>query len=697
MPKTRQPAASAPVARVLPLLGISHLDRIFEYRIDEEQDSLAQPGVRVRIRFAGRLIDGILLERSSMAEHTGALQWLDRVISSDIVYPEKTRLLIEALSERYGGVTSDLIRAAIPSRHAKAEESDATIPWEELGQAKEPDLSYWSSYHYGESFVDAVINGQIARAAWQIAPGDDWAAALSALAVKVVKDGHGALIIVPDQKDVDQLVSAAKEWVSTKQITVLNSSLGPQARYRRFLSVLNGQGRLVIGTRSAAFAPVSGLRLAVIKDDGDDSLVDPRAPYVHAREVLTTRSTQEKCSLIIAGHGRTAETQLLVESGWAHDLVASRDTIRTRMPRITAAGDSEIALERDRFARHSRLPSSAYQAIKSALDRSTPALIQVPRTGYVPTLACKSCGSPARCRHCNGPLGLDSGTAQSLFPGPQNQRNRPQSAGLAGDPYAASVPTCRWCGQKDNHYRCGSCGKSTVRAVVLGHNRTAEEFGRAFPKVRIIASGGNRILETIPAEPAIVIATPGAEPLVSGGKYGAAVFLDTWAMLGRQDLRATEDALAAWLHAAHLVASNSKGGEVVIVAEPSLPVVQHLVRWDVVGAAERELLERREVRFPPTVHMAAIDGAAAAISNFLELAALPEHAEILGPVDLPPGVTLPGEYDETKYGPPQRILIRTPLGPRSQLGHALRAAQRARALRKDTVPLRVQIDPIRIG
>lgn len=698
MPKTRQPAANAPVARVLPLLRISHLDRIFEYRIDEEQDMDAQPGVRVRIRFAGRLIDGILLERSSTAEHTGALQWLDRVISSDIVYPEKTRRLIEALSERYGGMTSDLIRAAIPSRHAKAEESDTSIPWAGLGEAKEPDLSYWSSYNYGESFVDAVITGHIARAAWQIAPGDDWAAALCSLAVKVVKDGYGALIIVPDQKDIDQLVSAAREWVSAKQITVLNSQMGPQARYRRFLSVLNGQGRLVIGTRSAAFAPVENLRLAVIKDDGDDNLVDPRAPYVHAREVLTTRSTQEKCSLILAGHGRTAETQLLVESGWAHDLVASRDTIRTRMPRISAAGDSEIALQRDRFAKNSRLPSSAYQAIKGALDRSTPALIQVPRTGYVPTLACKSCGSPARCRHCNGPLGLDSGSVQSLFPGPQNQRNRAQTAPPpANDPYASSVPTCRWCGRKDNHYRCGSCGKSTVRAVVLGHDRTAEEFGRAFPKTRIITSGGNKILDSIPAEPAIVIATPGAEPLVSGGEYGAAVFLDTWAMLGRQDLRATEDALAAWLRAAHLVVRHSKGGEVVIVADPALPVVQHLVRWDVVGAAERELKERREVRFPPTVHMAAVDGAATAINNFLELAALPDHAEILGPVDLPPGLSLPGEYDESQYGPPQRILIRTPLGPRSQLGHALRTAQRARALRKENLPLRVQIDPIRIG
>ena len=78
MPPTRQPAAFAPIARVLPLLGVGHLDRVFEYRIDTKQDEWAQPGVRVRIRFGHRLVDGILLERTTTQEHSGTLNWLDR-------------------------------------------------------------------------------------------------------------------------------------------------------------------------------------------------------------------------------------------------------------------------------------------------------------------------------------------------------------------------------------------------------------------------------------------------------------------------------------------------------------------------------------------------------------------------------------------------------------------------------------------
>lgn len=678
MPK-RTPAAHKPVARVLPLLGVAHLDRGFDYRVDEEQSEIAQPGVRVRIRFNGRLSDAIVLERRNDSEFEGELRYLDRVISPFAVYPAQLSQLVESLAARYGAVRSDIIRSAIPPRHAKAEESDLSTPWEELGDASEPDLSSWSSYQFGESFVDTVLGGGIARAAWQVAPGDDWAAALAALAAKIAVDGGGSLIVVPDQRDVDKLERALREIVAAKQVTVLGNATGPQARYRRYLSALVGQARIVIGTRSAAFAPVANLRLAVIVDDGDDNLVDNLKPYVHAREVLTTRSALEGCSLISAGHSRTAETQLLVESGWAHDLVPSESTLSARRPAITPVGAFGFQVARDLQAGTTSLSGPAYQAARRALDRGEPVLVQVPRKGYAPILACGNCRAPARCRHCNGPLGL-----------PGNSRG--------GHEGQASLPTCTWCGRIDSKFRCTECGSPRLRAIVLGSERTAEELGRAFPSTRIVMSGGNKVIDEVPGEPALVIATPGAEPHVAdGGHYGAALLLEAGTLLNRQDLRATEEALAKWAAAATLVSPHSKGGEVIIAADEALPVVQYLVNWDMVAAARAELAGRREVRFPPAVHMAAVDGADAALDHFLSIAELPEHAEILGPVPLPPGVTLPGEYDEQRFGLPQRALIRTPLGPRSQLGTALRNANAARSARKDELPLRIQVDPIHVG
>ena len=667
------PAAVNPIARVLPLLGLPHLDRGFDYLVTESQSDDAQPGVKVRIRFGGRLVDALVLERLAQSDHDGKLRFIERVVSPEVVYPDRMRDLVDALANRYAGTRSDIIRSAIPARHVKAEATDTSTPWRDLGKVEEPDLSGWSAYAHGESFVDAVVAGTVARAAWQMAPGDDWTESLSALATKVAADGGGVLIVVPDQTDVDRMDAALRKVVGPRQITTLTASLGPQARYSRFLSILHGQGRLVVGTRSAAFAPVENLRLAVVMFDGDDSLVDPRAPYTHAREVLTTRSAVEKCSLIIGGHARTAETQLLVESGWMHDLIAPRTTLRTRSPHIHAAGDSDFELERDPRAGAARLPSTAFEAARRALAADKPVLFQVPRAGYVQSLACGNCRTPARCRVCNGPLGLPSGKE-------------------------AAVPTCRWCGRMDSSFVCANCGSHRLRAVVVGTQRTAEELGRAFAPQKVIASWGDRIHTEVDDEPAIVVATPGAEPHVAGGgAYGAAILLDTWALLGRPDLRAAEETMAKWTAAATLVAPHSKGGEVVVVADPALPVVQYLIRWDAAGHAAAELAQRREVRFPPAVHMAAVDSPRESLTDFLEHIDLPTEVDILGPVDLPAGVDLPGEWDRRTARQAQRVLIRTPLSSRTALGKALRAAAVNRATRKQDLPLRIQVNPMHIG
>ena len=658
-------AVSQPVVRVLPLLGLAHLDREFDYLVSEADSASVRPGVKVRIRFAGRLVDALVLERASTSTHEGKLRFIERVISPEVVAPRELRLLIDALANRYSATRSDLYRAAIPARHAKAEETDTSTPWPELGQAQEPDLSAWSAYEFGESFVDAVLGGAVARAAWQVAPGDDWAAAVAALVVKVALEGSSALVVVPDQRDVDLVEAALRELVSAKQVTTLTASQGPQARYSRYLSVIHGQARIVVGTRSAAFAPMQNLRLMVVMFDGDDSLVDPREPCFHAREVLTTRSGIEHASLIIGGHTRTAETQLLVESGWMHSLVAPREALRARMPRIHAAGDSDFELERDPRARQARLPSVAFQAAARALQRDQPVLFQVPRTGYIQTLACGTCRTPSRCRWCMGPLGLPS----------------------SGE---AAAPTCRWCGRIDAQHVCPSCGSRKVRAVVVGTERTAEELGRAFAKYRVVTSWGEKVRDTVPDKAAIVVATPGAEPR-SG--YGAAVLLDTWALLQRPDLRAVEDAFARWAAAATLVRHE---GEVVVVADPALPAVQHLIRWDMPGFAALELAQRRDARFPPAVHIALVDAPRAALDDFFNNLDLPAHAELLGPVDLPPGEHLPGEWDVAQFGPAQRMLVRAPLAGRNALGIALRAGLVSRGARRADLPLRVQVNPINI-
>jgi primosomal protein N' (replication factor Y) len=233
-----------------------------------------------------------------------------------------------------------------------------------------------------------------------------------------------------------------------------------------------------------------------------------------------------------------------------------------------------------------------------------------------------------------------------------------------------------------------------VRDVVVGARRTAEELGRAFTGVPVITSAGDSVHSVIGAGPALVVATPGAEPRAPDG-YGAALLLDTWSLLGRQDLRAAEDALRRWMSAAAQVHARAAGGVVVVVAESAIPTVQALIKWDPVGHAEAELAARVAVSLPPAVHIAVVDGASDAVAALLAQATLPEDVDVLGPVDLPPGVRRPpatAVEDQVI-----RMLIRVPREEGLALAAALRQATAVTSARHDHEAVRVQIDPLHVG
>jgi primosomal protein N' (replication factor Y) len=214
-----------------------------------------------------------------------------------------------------------------------------------------------------------------------------------------------------------------------------------------------------------------------------------------------------------------------------------------------------------------------------------------------------------------------------------------------------------------------------LRAVVVGAGRTAEELGRAFPGFPVRTSGGDHVLAEVPPEPAVVVATPGAEPVCPGG-YGAALLLDGWALLSRADLRAAEETLRRWANAAALV---RPGGGVVVGADAGIPTVQALVRWDPAGAAARELAERQELGFPPAARMASLTGSPAAVAEVLHAVELPAAAQVVGPV--------PVDKDS------ERILVRVPRAEGTELSLRLKQAAAGRSARRSAEPVRIQLDP----
>ncbi|GIF08184.1 primosomal protein N' [Actinoplanes siamensis] len=649
----REPAESLPVARVCVDVQLPHLDRPFDYLVSSADDAAAQPGVRVKVRFAGQLVSGFLLSRAEASQHQGKLAYLEKVVSPERVLDPEIMRLARAVADRYAGSLADVLRLAVPPRHARVEAQAGLRA--EIGSAggqgfREPAAGGWDSYPAGPAYLKALEDGRPARAVWSALPGEAWPVRIAEAAAATARGGRGVVIVVADARDLERVDKALGEVLGPGRHVALNAALGPAERYRRFLAASRHQVPVVVGTRAAMWAPVARLGLVVIWDDGDDLHSEPRSPYPHAREVLLTRAQLADCAALVGGFARTGEAQLLLETGWAREIAAERGVLRRRQPAVSPTGD-DPQLARDAGAVTARLPSVAWQAAKKALESGRPVLIQVPRRGYLPSVACAECRSPARCPKCSGPLGLHS---------------------------ARDVPVCHWCGVSFPAYSCPSCGERRLRASVVGARRTAEELGRAFPGVPVRTSGRDEILDTVPGGPAMVVATPGAEPVAEGG-YGAVLLLDTWALLSRADLRAAEETMRRWLNAAALARSGADGGRVVVVADGSLAPVQALLRWDPGWFAARELAERRELGFPPAARMASVTGPAPAVAELLTLAELPAGTEQLGPV--------PAGDDQ------ERMLLRVSRSRAAGLAHALHLASGVRSARKAAVPVRVQVDP----
>ena len=657
------PVASVRLVGVLP-----HLDRPFEYAVTPAT-APAGPGMRVRVRFSGKDTEGIILERLAEPSTDRALAPLHRLVSEDVVVPPAMMRVCEEVAARCAGTVGDVLRLALPPRHARAEKADRAA--EEKVAEQEPEVAEDEapSSERGENpdevtrpgdryaGLAALLSragspeGPVPRASLTLDAADTWTT-VAADAISDLGPDQGALVVAPDQRDVARLSHVLTERGIDHEI--LAGTEGPEKRYRTFRRILRGATRVVLGNRSAAFAPVANLALAICWDEADDLLEEPRAPYPPTRTVLQCRSAEERCALLFLAASDSVTLRALAEHGYLARLEPVPGPVTAVRPRIVAM--DEYLREREGPSGRSRLPQEAMKVLRRGLERG-PVLVQVPRSGYVPAIACTFCRTRAQCPHCSAPLSLSG-------------RNGPLH--------------CRVCGRREDGYRCPECDRTQVRAMVVGSTRTAEELHRAFPDTSLkVAGGAHGTLEddAVP-ERAIIVATPGAEP-APAGRYAACLLLDADALLGRAAFDADVEAVRRWRGAISLVRSADDGGEVLVVGTSTLPAIRDLVAHRSTVFLDRVLADRHELDLPPFSRVAEIVGDRDACRAFLDAVELPDGTEVLGPVDLE-GPDAAGRA---------RAVVRLEPSRSRELADALRAGIAARSARKAKGSLRVRLDP----
>lgn len=362
--RTVEAPNALPVARVLADVPFSFPDLSYDYLVPDKLDEQARVGTRVRVPFGRGRVTAVILERRATTD-AARLRPIEKVLGIPVL-TEEIAALIEELARDHICSRHDVLRMAVPPRHARGEKSTLSLPAPSFPEVcageEKPELAEVGERILACARADAVA-ADAARGA--------------------LRAGGRALIVVPTGADIARVTSELQARLPGEPIARLAGEDSPETRYRHFISVLTGRARIVVGTRLAAYAPMEKLRVMIILDECNGALRDKHSPYLWADEVLRRRLTGERTLLRLSFPARMEAP------------TAPRAIDRTGWPTVSVA-------EQWSGAQVGVLPDAVFQLLRA----NETALISAPRPGYVPVLACESCAAKAVCPTCGLPMAV---------------------------------------------------------------------------------------------------------------------------------------------------------------------------------------------------------------------------------------------------------------------------------------------------
>lgn len=709
------PGIPNPVVTVLIETPLAHLQRPFDYLLNEKTKDAAV-GCLVEVRLGSNTEKAWVIDRKGSTEVRGALQPVRRLVSPLPALSPDILQLATTLGAAHGVGASDIIRLAIPPRHARAEkavlaqyEPPPGRPWgspavetapapsdptdgEEVSGAidEDPPISAelafsWSAYEAGPALLRHLASGRAPSCLWT--PPGGWAGdniprylrEMIALAMATLAGGRRVIIAVPTARHMAATRSAFAHFAPQVALACLHSEGSAEERYDAFVRARLGLAEVVIGTRAALYAPLDNLGAIIIWDEANESYREPRSPGASVIEVANARASftggTGPAAVILGGfiHSTAAFWLTRAEAPpvapWPHVQPIRTESRRAR-PLIHINNEEDAS--RDGPAGFGRIPARAHAIIRRGLEKG-PVLIQVPRSGYINLLACARCREIARCPGCGGTMRL-------------------QPVRHSGTLTRTPTPQCPWCGEIPPGFHCPACGGEELRYAQIGSERTAEELGRSFTGVPVLSSGARAnagVVATVDEKPRLVIATPGAEPWPTHG-YQAAVILDVAVGAAIPGLDGLIEAARRWAVPIALTVEHRAGGQVFFARSMPEVIAAALVRGDSLAIAHAEIPDRVLLRFPPVTPLALIEGEREAVRTFASYVRQVRPIETVGPIAI----------DESERSDNVRLLARIPRAEKlpadtaqGELARALRAARIRRSVAKIPGNLRIRLNP----
>lgn len=532
-------------AQVVAKSNLIQLDREFDFVIPERLDDLIQIGQQVSFPFgrSKKLQHGFVVGISQLSEY--ATSELAEIVHPTPVLPRELFDFCRKVADRQCVAIGEILSAAIPDHMARTqlpEQRFVTAPnlTREIVELS-PPLTKKSAVLTSARAIE--VDGELIA---------DWAITIAQTAGKILSESKSVLVVVPEQADIDEFLRAAAVFGLAELVTALSPNQKRSDRFKLFHQILGQELSLVVGTRSAIYAPAQNLGLVAVYDDLDDSLREQGSPFTHARELALMRAGFETNLMIVAPY-RSVEVQRLVEIGYITD----HETILPA-PRIAFTEPG------------ARIDESSYKLIKERLEVG-PVLVLLPRKGSSAALYCAGCGERLRC----------------------------SCGGMIWEP-TERVASCRICNKP--HVRCTKCQHAGLKRGRTGSTRTVSELGKAFPQVAIAEATADKQPSGLKPRRQIVVATPSAAPKVPGG-YSGVLILDADIWLSRQSLNAEAIAFRDWMGAVELLSPDGR----VVLSGVDRDLGQAFAMQQHREIARAQLKELRSLGLPPATRIVTVE------------------------------------------------------------------------------------------
>ena len=517
--------------------GLSHLDGVYSYRCPNELIEKVSIGSRLKVPFNSRSCEALVVEIIENSEAIDHYKVIESVLGN---VPVANTAMIEfyrAMAKYWASDPYSLIKFGIPSRVASVERITGAEP---LKYSKNINVSKKTSQNY------FMMHSPHKSAYLEIVE----------LALERMKHGS-TLLLLPDTKDIDRVLQIFLGKKNDFEVIRLDSSLPRAQRYENYLKSSLNKGVLVIGNRSALFAPMVDLNSVIVGFEKSEQYFEKKHPYWNTRDSAFLRAQIENLNLYFTGYVPSSDMAQQIEKRNVKFITERANVTTTAFPQT----QGEL------------LPDRIIPAIRKALNQGA-VLFLVPRKGYANALLCAKCRNIALCK-CGGRLLV---------------------AGQNAD------PMCSVCNTAVKNWQCSWCAGTTRYISARGIDRFHEEIGRAFPNIPIQLSSAPNILEEVAEKTKIVIATTGSIP-GSFKEYSAVVLLEGQRFLAASSSRFEELVYESFFEAAAHV---SKKGNVFVVLDAFHPLVAAITKWNPGTLVRKILRENEEAFLPPYSSMAVL-------------------------------------------------------------------------------------------